>query len=748
MAQLPGSGNAYDFNSSYASIPHDTTFNASNALTIEAWIKADSWATNIWQNVIVSKDGWASGEQGYTLRAGANGSLSFNIGTPGQWIEATTSPIMIIGEWYHVAGVFDGQYLKTYINGEVQDSTAFSGTISASTYDLTIGRIAYTAGGTRDFDGTIDEVRIWKSALTQQDLRDHMCQKVTNTHPNYSTLAGYYNMDETTGTILVDQSQNALNGTMVGATRVTSAAPIGDASTYWYNTPSVLTLTTPTDTANVSLAGNSALMHLYRVDMAPNDATAPAGYDTIDQSHYYGVFSPPTGALAFIVDYHYGSNPLVSGANEVLADMADRIDNSSTPWTGAGAALDMNANVLSKTYLHRAEFILSVEACPVASLNQTGPQVLCGVDTLFLNEQTGGWTTYQWLDNGTPIAGATSASYDATGAGTFSLVVSNGVCTDTTTAVAVTAASLPTVSFGSIAGNHCDNDADVAITGGSPASGTYSGSGVSGSDFSPSTAGAGTFTLTYSYTDGNGCTDSDDATVTVFAAPSVSFSNLADACENDPAFAITGATPTGGTYSGTGVSGGDFDPGTAGLGTHTITYDYTDVNSCSDQGTATVTVNAQPAAATISQNGADMCATSGGNSIVWVDATGTPISGATNSCYTATTDGMFGVVLTSPDGCVSDTAWYDMTHFGFEEPLWAQQITIAPNPTTDVLFITYTGTAQRFEVELLDVQGRVIATQQHVGTTSSISLEGLNAGMYLLQLSNEDGRAVKRVVKQ
>ena len=747
FAQLPGSGNAYDFNFNYASVPHNTALDATSALTIEAWIKADSWAANIWQNVIVSKDGWQFGEQGYTLRCGDNGRLSFNIGTPGAWIEATTGSVMIPGEWYHVAGVYDGQYLKTYVNGVVQDSTAFSGSISTSTYDLTIGRISYTAGGTRDFDGMIDEVRIWTSAVSQQELRDYMCRKVTSGHPDYATLAAYYNMDETTGTTLVDQGPNALNGTLVGPTRVTSAAPIGDASTYWYGTPASLALTTATDTAVCDLAGNSTQMHLYRVDMASNDPVAPVGYDTIGQSHYYGVWAPLSGALAFTVTYHYGTNPLVAGANEPLADLAERVDNSSTPWTGANATLDMNANTLSKSYLQRQEFILALEACPVASLNQSGPQVLCGSATLTVTEQTGGWTTYQWLDNGAPIGGATNASYDITSAGNYSLVVSNGICVDTTAGIAVTVASLPTVSFGTLGATHCDNDADATITGGSPATGTYSGTGISGSDFSPSTAGAGTPTLYYSYTDTNGCTGVDSMVVTVFAAPSVSFSNLADACENDAAFALSGATPAGGTYSGTGVSGGSFDPTTAGLGTHTITYDYTDGNGCSDQGTATITVNAQPAAATISQNGADMCATAGANSVVWVDANGTPIAGATNSCYTATADGMYGVVLTSPDGCTSDTTWYDMTHFGFEEPLWAQQISIAPNPTSDVLFITYSGLEQRFDIQLLDVQGRVIATQQYTGKTSSLDLEGLDSGVYLLQISNAEGRAIKRVVK-
>ncbi|MDG1333776.1 MAG: T9SS type A sorting domain-containing protein, partial [Crocinitomicaceae bacterium] len=45
-------------------------------------------------------------------------------------------------------------------------------------------------------------------------------------------------------------------------------------------------------------------------------------------------------------------------------------------------------------------------------------------------------------------------------------------------------------------------------------------------------------------------------------------------------------TPGGGSFSGTGVSGGVFFPSTAGIGSHVITYTYTDGNGCT--GTTTV----------------------------------------------------------------------------------------------------------------------------------------------------------------
>ena len=58
----------------------------------------------------------------------------------------------------------------------------------------------------------------------------------------------------------------------------------------------------------------------------------------------------------------------------------------------------------------------------------------------------------------------------------------------------------------------------------------------------------------------------------------------------EPAFTLTGGTPSGGTYSGDVVSGGMFDPAAAGLGEHIITYSYTDINLCTNTATDVITV--------------------------------------------------------------------------------------------------------------------------------------------------------------
>jgi VCBS repeat-containing protein len=93
-------------------------------------------------------------------------------------------------------------------------------------------------------------------------------------------------------------------------------------------------------------------------------------------------------------------------------------------------------------------------------------------------------------------------------------------------------------------------------------------------------APAQTTTYTVTVTNVNGCTASDNVTVTVNSLPSVSFTPLNPIyCVDGPAVTLTG-TPPGGTFSGNGVSGNSFSPAAAGKGTATITYTYTDSNGC------------------------------------------------------------------------------------------------------------------------------------------------------------------------
>ncbi|MDQ3047145.1 MAG: T9SS type A sorting domain-containing protein [Bacteroidota bacterium] len=91
---------------------------------------------------------------------------------------------------------------------------------------------------------------------------------------------------------------------------------------------------------------------------------------------------------------------------------------------------------------------------------------------------------------------------------------------------------------------------------------------------------SGTYYVTV--TNGSSCSASDSVNITINPLPVIVFAPFTSAvCLQAAPFTLT-ATPAGGTFFGTGVSAGMFDPATAGVGTHSVTYGVVDGNGCSN----------------------------------------------------------------------------------------------------------------------------------------------------------------------
>ena len=84
-------------------------------------------------------------------------------------------------------------------------------------------------------------------------------------------------------------------------------------------------------------------------------------------------------------------------------------------------------------------------------------------------------------------------------------------------------------------------------------------------------------------TDANQCSAvSQSVTVIVNPLPQISFRLNPDSVCNTVGSLLLNATPSGGSFSGTGVNASQFEPGVAGIGTFPITYSYTDNNGCTN----------------------------------------------------------------------------------------------------------------------------------------------------------------------
>ena len=205
--------------------------------------------------------------------------------------------------------------------------------------------------------------------------------------------------------------------------------------------------------------------------------------------------------------------------------------------------------------------------------------------------------TYQWND----ADNQTTQTAIGLCEGTYIVTVtsSNGI---TSTGTVTINDFVPPVSFNMTA-NLCQNADPIQLTGFSPVptsnqQGVFNGPGVNQGQFNPTSAGIGVHNVTYTFTNQSGCTNSAQTTINVFPLPNLTINAPNSICINAAPIPIN-LSPTGGTLSGPGVTGNTFNPASAGIGTHTLTYNYTDGNGCSNTTTKIITVNPLP---TISTN--------------------------------------------------------------------------------------------------------------------------------------------------
>ncbi|MEI7801008.1 MAG: PQQ-dependent sugar dehydrogenase [Bacteroidota bacterium] len=127
---------------------------------------------------------------------------------------------------------------------------------------------------------------------------------------------------------------------------------------------------------------------------------------------------------------------------------------------------------------------------------------------------------------------------------------------------------------------------------------------------------------------------------------------------------------------------------------------------------------------------------------------GAVIAGATNSNYTATTNGKYKVVVTGSTGCtkVSSQVVVYITACREEENNFSDnEIKIYPNPSSDAFSIELTQSVTLMRV--LDMQGKMLYQLHDVNGQIQFGSE-LPAGIYLLELTDAIGeRTINKLVK-
>lgn len=267
------------------------------------------------------------------------------------------------------------------------------------------------------------------------------------------------------------------------------------------------------------------------------------------------------------------------------------------------------------------------------------------------------------------------------------------------------------------------------------------------------TVGSGTYSVTA--TDPSGCADSDTITVTTNVPPVITATPATTSiCSGTP----TTLTATGGlTYLWSNNQTGS---STTVSPTTTTSYYVTgtDANGC--QASDVVIVNVLPgttALFTYTMNGVTAQFTnqsSGAVTYSWNFGDSSPTSSLQNPSHVYTQNGVYTVTLTvtGPCGTSTYTQTITITQVGIVDADLANTLNIYPNPNDGVFTVSFEfANAKDVRVDLTDVTGRIISSEERYGVTSyrnEVGSTDLSNGVYFVRITTVDGSAVQKIVVQ
>lgn len=177
-----------------------------NQGTVEAWIKTTGSGNSY--RAIVAKS------YNYGMFLNNNVLIAF------EWISGriiTTNINLADGIWHHVAFAFDNQVVngsKLYIDGV----PILTFTYKVANFNYTLGVGNQTTSTSQNFNGEIDQVRVWNTVRTDAEILENYKNCLNG---NETGLVMLWNFDEGSGTTANDLSGNGNNGTLTNMDAIT-----------------------------------------------------------------------------------------------------------------------------------------------------------------------------------------------------------------------------------------------------------------------------------------------------------------------------------------------------------------------------------------------------------------------------------------------------------------------------------------------------------------------------------------------
>ena len=469
----PNGGNgtsALGFNgsSSVVSLGNPTELQnfATDQITFAAWIKPASITTN--QYIIAYK---VNPNNYVYLMITSSGTYQVGFDGSGTFHDASVAiPSQDLNSWVHLAGTFDGQTWRLYRDGQLVASSADSTTLInlSSTYGWGIGATTYPLSAADYFDGAIDDVRIYSTAISSSAIPGLEAVPPTVATP---AAAAPSPVTGTTAILSVlgadDAGQSTL--TYTWATTGTPPAPVSfsaNGSNAAQNTTATFTaagtynfLVTMTNIAGLTATSSVSVtvsQTVTSITLSPATANLGSGQTQLFVATAYDQFG---AALASPPAFTWS---VLSGAGSINASglyTAPYASGSATV-QAQSASGGINSNVAMVTITDAAPTV----ADPAAAMPSTVTGTTTSLSVLGADADGGGEAdlTYAWAAtvlptgaspptfsvNGTHAAQNATATFTQAGSYQFTVTITDLGGLSTTSSVSVTVnQTLTTISL-------------------------------------------------------------------------------------------------------------------------------------------------------------------------------------------------------------------------------------------------------------------------------------------------------------
>lgn len=620
-----------------------------NPRTIEAWIKttvvANPSAGGV-QQIIVD---WGTQTTGARFTFNVLWGNAIRLEVSGSGLSGTI-PVND-GLWHHVAGVYDPTSINPfslYVDGALDVAGNITTPVNTSPGNLRIGR---RVDDQRQFNGTIDEVRLWNYAKTQTEIQNGMNNELCAAQAG---LLAYYKFN-----------QGTAGGMNTGLTTV----------------------------PDVSGAGNSGTLSNFLLSGSISNWVAGATL---------GAGTPTTGTLN------------VSSCDDYVSPSGNYV------WNTSGTYTDTIANTAG------CDSIMTVNLIIVPPLSDTISPVACGtyISPSGNNIWTMSGTYFDTLQN-------------SVGCDSF-LTINLTVNPNTTATISPVSCGSYTAPSGTqtwiTSGTYQDiipnsTGCDSAITINLTISGTTSETiFVTECDSAVSPSGNYVWTTSGTYrdtlTNAAGC----DSLMIIGVEIGNSTSAVIDTSTCGPYLSPSGNY----TWAMSGIYL-DTIPNSEGC------FEYLTINL----GVTTIDTS-------VTQTGQSLSANAAGLAYEWLDCNDgfAFIFPEFNQQFNPTSAGSYAVQITQ-NGCIDTSSCHTVTSgVGIDANTFGHPVRVYPNPSSDLFYLELGKRYTQVTIQVHDLYGKQVYETYLPETEGlQISLGDQPQGTYLLTVSSEEKRAVKKLTR-